>query len=219
MRSLFILLPLVPALFVCISLFRGSIPIQTPDFNTSNFFSENLHLHGEYNIRYGLLVLPMVAIIFGIIASYNKLTALIVSSILFLNCITAFKGIGYYNLQARQVQLRKEASTHENDAATWFQKNYDSGLILISEIAHSSNMHSFKLPYKKYIHEGAGRYWTDSRNNIGTHATWIYMYRSDYELGTTDEDSVTKLVTQNDTNMYKFQKVYENKKIVIFKKI
>src|SRR5690606_37892948 len=61
-RAFFTLLPIACALFIMISLFRGNIPIKTPDFTMHPITDSHIVEIPEYNMRYGIIVLPVLAI-------------------------------------------------------------------------------------------------------------------------------------------------------------
>jgi len=55
------------------------------------------------------------------------------------------------------------------------KKNYDGGFILISAGGFEDDMFMMDLPYRTYIHEGAGKYWSEALDRPARYADWIIV--------------------------------------------
>lgn len=58
---------------------------------------------------------------------------------------------------------------------TWMQQNYDGGYIMVSASGFEDQMFALGFPYKTYIHEGAGKYWTEALDRPARYADWIII--------------------------------------------
>ncbi len=115
---------------------------------------------GLFNIRYGIMMLPGIAVLLGIVAGKIKhlwlviLVLLIVQSGLFYKAghpITLIDGLNglentYYTVEASQ----------------WLVDNYEGGLILTSLASHDAFVARAHIPMKNYIHEGNAGYWDEA---------------------------------------------------------
>jgi len=125
---------------------------------------------GLFNIRYGLLMLPAVGLVLGVLASYRRgawvvIVVLIFQSILFIH-------------QGKPVALVDGLKGLENtqytvEASDWLAKNYDKGLILTSLASHDAFVARAKLPMKNYIHEGTRDYWRNALENPSKNVEYI----------------------------------------------
>jgi hypothetical protein len=167
------LLPLSIFLFMVLTLQRNT-PIVQPQLSISNIFSGDTSLKTGFNIRYGILLLPWVAIITScLFIIKNRLMRVLVSL-----CFVGLMGVQVYSYFKPDYsviyQIPARIAPKENgDFVRWMQENYDDGLIFISAAAHEDQMFEMKLPYKTFIHEGAGKYWKESLDDPPRYAKWV----------------------------------------------
>lgn len=217
--QLFILfIPLSLYAFVVYSLYRGSIPLEQPSFNLATLLGtlgNNLY---EYNIRYGIDMVPFIALILGWLSSKSKLfTSLVVAVASFQILALHFtKTLPIFSLPREYSISASGMSAAETQSTLWFKSNYDGGLIMISALKHDPVMFNMGIKYKNFIQEGAGKYWISSRISPEKYATWIYMYKLDSKGGAAS-DSVTKYVSNNPILNTRYKVAYQNSEIIIYK--
>ncbi len=146
----------VPYIFHCISLFIGQSIIWLPDvtpFDPSFF-----------NVRYGLIMLPSIAILIGFLTVRSKSVKAIVLLLLLLQAVTF-----YYNggqLKARNITDLKDTMAGNNitdtKTAQWIGKNCSDGLTLISAAGFETIVFRAGLTMNHFITEGTGKYWKAS---------------------------------------------------------
>ena len=195
---------------------KGFIPlIDHPEINIPNLFNKTLNVYHDWrstNIRYGLIMVPFLALFSGFVAVRSR--------ILFIIMIIFISFQLYTNLFTPlylQFSISKAQAFVEVVPATWLQSQYCQGLILVSARTHEDLIFQTKLPYKYFIHEGTKHYWTDSLNDPAKYATWVIY--SDHIL---EEDRLPNLLTPNayEVLQKKFLLVYQdNKGFKIFKRI
>lgn len=208
------LLPSTAGLFVVFTLFRGNIPLFLPELTIQNLTNKNTSLMNEYNIRYGLNLFPFIAIMLGFIASRSKYLLMLVVVVLLVQIYTTF-WTQYFTVYQLPMKLSSvsESRTGKTEASVWLKNNYDGGLIMISALKHDPEMFYLGIDYKDFIHEGAGKYWLDSRKDPQKYATWIFMskyYKS-------NDDSVTKFIAKNQNLNKFFNLVYDDGSFQIYK--
>lgn len=173
--SLPMLLPLGIFLFMVLTLQRNT-PIVQPELSIANVLSGETSLKTGFNIRYGILLLPWVAIMTAYLFTTKNRFIKAIVSLLFIGLM----GIQIYSYVKPnysviyQVTARILPKEH-GDFVNWVKENYDSGYILISAAAHEDQMFEMKLPYKTFIHEGAGKYWKESLDDPPRYAHWVVI--------------------------------------------
>ncbi len=217
-----LLLPLSLFVFVAFTVYRGSIPLDLPTLDWKAVTSANISAKSEYNIRYGILMLPMLAIAAGWLVSLRKVGkyfSIIVIAIISVQLfsITSKQYSLTYQLAAKARDTPYGLVKNEQHAAYWLKAHYDGGYILISALKHDPVMFYLGVDYKNYIHEGTGKYWLSARDNPDQIATWIYMYKTPSGALNSD-DSVTKYLYHSKVLETKYRIVYEDAAVQIFKR-
>ena len=202
------LLPLSIFLFMVLTLQRNT-PIVQPELSIANILSGQTSLGTGFNIRYGLLLLPWIAIMTAFLFRI-KFTAikLILFSLMIIQFHTYWmpEYTVIYKIPDRIVQKPFFAFT------TWIQQNYDGGKILISAGSMEDQMFQTGFNYSTFIHEGAGKYWKESLDNPSRYAKWVVI---DYGH---NSDSVAKEMNREDILEREYKVVYEENQLKVFKK-
>ena len=170
-----LLMPLSIFLFMVLTLQRNT-PIVQPELTMANILSAKTSIQTGFNIRYGLLLLPWVAImiayLFVVRNIFFKISIIIIFLLLFSIQVYSYFHPDY------SVIYRIPAKIHEKPYASlvdWMKKNYDGGLILISASSHEDQMFQMGFDYKTYIHEGTNKYWKESLDDPPRYATWVIL--------------------------------------------
>lgn len=158
-----ILVILSPVIFNIIALFLGQSAMNVPQAATNP---------GMFNIRYGIMALPAIAIILGILASQKIvrlfiIILLVVQSILFIQeGIPVSLADGLHGLYDTYYTV---------EASSWLKSHYTGGLILTSLASHDAFVARTQLPMRLYIHEGTQAYWAHALQQPSSEATYIAM--------------------------------------------
>lgn len=153
----------VPFLFNVLALYAGQSAMNVPQAPSNP---------GYFNIRYGLLVLPSLAILVGILAT-NKLfryVALIGIAIQ----IGIFVHVGAPVTLIDGMQGLKN-TYYTVEASKWLRDNYHGGLILTSLASHDAFVARAGLPMKNYIHEGTRENWNNALQTPGPNVAYIAL--------------------------------------------
>ena len=195
------LLLLTPFIFNIIALFLGH----------SVLFVQGLSGNTWFNIRYGVMMVPTIAIFTGYLTNkFKPLRSVIIGLLLF---VTFFS---FANSDAVSIDDAKVGSSQKNvtEVSSWLSKNTakEKGFILISAASHDAIIFSSGLPMKKYIHEGTGKYWTNAVTAPDRWARWIVMRTNDSSDSTFKQVNESgQLFKYNLMQNYPFADVYQLK--------
>jgi hypothetical protein len=215
---LLLLLPLAVFVFTVYTIWGGGIDIDQPGLSLTTIANPHLSSLHEYNIRYGLMTLPAIALALGWMASRRKaLAGLIVAAAAIQFALLPHSQPALtYQLPIQMAEARTGLDADSLQAADWLKGHYTKGHIMISALAHDPVMFYLGYDYKTYIHEGAGATWEQARKDPSTQAEWVVMNTNvSYEQ---TSDTVTKYLHDSDVLTTKYNKVYENSTLVIYER-
>lgn len=168
-----VLLLATPAAMQIFAMYSGDSFLLLPDRD-----------HQLHNIRYGLLLLPLLAVGAGYLSKFHVLAkpaimcialvqyALLVGGGDVVTYIDATRGLG-----GGGVDNQGPVVEQLQPVTDWFGENYDSGLILIDSSANNNVLFS-KVPTSSFLHEGVYQTWDAAIEDPAAHVDWIYMQRS-----------------------------------------
>ncbi len=188
-----------PILFNIIALYLGQSAMNVPHAP---------HDPGLFNIRYGIMALPAIALILGILASNKYLKFAVVLVLIIQSVMFVKQGIPI-SLADGLHGLHNTYYTVE--ASKWLAKNYTGGLILTSLASHDAFVARAGLPMKLYIHEGTRDYWTEALNKPSQSATYIAVLSF-------PPDSVYRKLYKNPDFLNNYVKVHTYEKFEIYKR-
>jgi len=164
----------------------GFIPnIEYPPLTLQHILSKAYNNYSHSNIRYGIILAPLLALFAGIAAAKNKI---LFGIVIFLFCFQLFAY--FYTPLLLQFSFPRSWYYNPIDAATWFTDHYDNGLILISANRHENFMFQTGFPYKDFIYEGTREYWTITLDDPSKYAKWVIYQQF-------QGDKVTELLTEH----------------------
>lgn len=180
---------------------RGLIPLlELPAFSLETLLTRASNLVITSNIRYGLILAPIIAIFAGLIASKNLVLKMLVFIIIGAQIVSTFVG-PYFLLFQLPIAKKYYVTEH----AQWFKEHYDGGLVLISANRYEPFMLQVGIPYKSFIYEGSQQYWLDSLKNPTKYATWVVL--NEGLVG----DTVAKYLVDKNILKTKYNLEYESK--------
>lgn len=192
---------LAPFVFNVLALYLGH----------SVLFVQGLSGDTWFNVRYGIMLWPSIAILVGYVVGRLPHLRWPVLGILAIIVFFAF-----VNKDAVTIDDAQTGASQKNvsEVAGWLLNNTShlSGYILISAASHDAVIFSSGLPMKRFIHEGTGAYWESATANPDRWARWIVMRSYD------DNDATWKLVHSqpgfkhySKIDSYPFADIYELK--------
>ncbi len=178
-----------PLIFNVLALYQGH----------SVLFIQGLSGNTWFNVRYGLMMMPSVAIFIGYLIQKAGAMRYVMIGLLVL--VTFF---GLVNHDAVTIDDARVGASQKNvkEVSGWlktYTKNQE-GFILISAASHDAIIFSSDLPMSKFIHEGTGAYWDRATKSPDRWARWIVMRTHDVN------DQTFKLVNESKT-LYKYNLV------------
>ncbi len=171
------------------------------------------HVNTFFNVRYGLLMLPAVAIFVGYLAKNNIWKIIILLGIVLQ--ILLFYPNHLLHSEGSALVLSNDTvasvNTETNDATNWLSQNYKGGLILISSASSEAYIFNTGIPMKQFITEGTGHYWRESLINPSKYATYVIFFPS-------YSDRVGEKMQNNDYLNNNYTVVYKNQTYLIYLK-
>ncbi len=181
-------------------------------FGFSVIFIQGISGDTWFNVRYGVMLLPTFAIFMGyFINKFNNLRWIVIGSFLF---VTFF---AFANNDSVAIDDARVGSSQKNvtEVSGYLEKNTKDkpGFILISAASHDAIIFSSKLPMKKFIHEGTGKYWESATTTPDRWARWIVLRTYDKnDLTYKAVGDLTSFKTMyNLVDSYPFADIYELK--------
>ncbi len=177
----------------------------------SVLFVQGISGNSWFNVRYGVMMMPSIAVFAGYLFHRAKLfRALIVGLFIF---VTIFQ---FGNFDAVTIDDGRVGSSQKNvsEVSGWLRDNVkdQEGFVLISAASHDAIIFSSDLPMIRFIHEGTGTYWTSATTSPDRWARWIIMRTND------NNDQTFKLVNESGqlykydlVNTYPFADIYQLK--------
>ncbi len=156
----------VPFGFNVLALFQGHSVLHLPE----------LYPYTWFNVRYGLMMLPAAALALGLLVDRRT-----IASVLLI--VTVLLQTGYVYAQNDIITIKDgvqgASGNFLNDVGDWIHTHANTGLILVAASSNDALIFRSGLPMKQFIHEGAGKYWTESLKQPTKHAQWIIMHKGD----------------------------------------
>ena len=158
-------------------------------FGFSVIFIQGISGNTWFNVRYGVMLMPSLAIFLGYLVHKLKDFRWVIIGLFLFVSFFAFTSNDAVSIDdARVGSSQKNVS----EVSGWLQKNAkdQKGFILISAASHDAIIFSSMLPMKKFIHEGTGAYWESATVAPDRWARWIIMRTNDVN------DSTFKFVSK-----------------------
>ncbi len=161
----------------------------------SVLFVQGISGNTWFNVRYGIMLAPSVAIFAAYLADSLKRFRYVIIGVCLFVLFFAF-GAG----DAVTIDDATVGSSQKNvsEVSGWLNKNIKDkeGFVLISAASHDAIIFSSGLPMKRFIHEGTGAYWESAVGSPDRWARWIVMRTHD------QNDLVFKLIQKEALEKY-----------------
>lgn len=161
-----------------------------------------------FNVRYGLMMLPAIAVFAAYTTKKNLIMKFFVLIFLIIQTIIIY--------QSRDVITVKDgvygASAQEmTETGEWLNRNVEKNdaLILVAASSHDALIFQSGFPMKQFIHEGTGEYWEESLEDPTIYAEYIAMHRGDL---------VYNALLANENFLNNYEKVYDGHFTDVFRK-
>lgn len=172
--TMVLLLPLSIFLLMVMTL-RRNTPIVQPDLNFNTISSTETSLGTGFNIRYGLMILPWLALLS--IYLFNLKKPWYLPSIIFFALFSVQLVNHVYPSFTAIYEIPKRIyAKPDYEMVSWMKENHKEGEhIMISASGFEDQMFAMGYPYETYIHEGAGKYWTEALDRPARYADWVIV--------------------------------------------
>jgi hypothetical protein len=168
-RTSFVLgLLAAPAIFEVLTLYAGQITIRVPQ----------LAPHGMWNVRYGLMVLPLCAVAIGVLAGRLRWTAAPLVGIVVVSTVLA--GLGTpITLADGRMGTSSAMGGHPDIAAQYLHDHYRGGEVLADDSAASPFMFEADLNLNQFVSPGAHPFWENALTSPSRHVAWAVAFPDD----------------------------------------
>ncbi|KKU88944.1 MAG: Glycosyl transferase family 2 [Microgenomates group bacterium GW2011_GWF2_47_9] len=190
---------LSPLLFNILSLYLGFSVIYVQGISGDTWF----------NIRYGVMLAPSIAIFVGyLIDRARRFRLLLIGSLIFVLFFA------FTNQDAVSIDDAMVGSSQKNvsEVSDYLQEHAKDkpGYILISAASHDAIIFSSGLPMSRFIHEGTGKYWQSALAFPDRWARWIVMRTYSVEDLVWADVSTTKgFAMYHKVRSFPFADIYE----------
>lgn len=173
-RSLVICLLAAPVLFNILALYLGFSILNIPELN----WNPSMDIAGNwFNVRYGLLALPLLATTYGILAANVKT----LGKIMLVMLIFVQQLIIWHEGVITVVDGTMGSSSFENQDISAYLQEHVTGedLVLMSNSFFNAVAFRSQIDLKRYIHEGVSQEWDYALAEPEKYADWIVMANGD----------------------------------------
>ncbi len=178
-------------------------------FGHSVLFIQGLSGDTWFNVRYGIMLMPSIAIFISYMIHKLKSIKWTAVGLLTFTLIYIFLSNDAVTIDdARVGSSQKNVS----EVSGWLKDHAsnEKGFILISAASHDAIIFSSGLPMKRFIHEGTGLYWENATAIPDRWARWIIMRTHDDNDLTWKRIKETKGFSRyNLVNHFPFADIYE----------
>jgi hypothetical protein len=133
-------------------------------------------LSGEtwFNVRYGIMMAPSIAVFIGFLIDRLKKIRAVVFGLLFMTVLFSFISKDAVTIDDA---LHGASQKNVSEVSSWLKENArdNRDYILISAASHDAIIFSSGLPMGRFIHEGTGEYWRRATKNPAELARYIIM--------------------------------------------
>lgn len=144
----------------------------------SVLFVQGLSGNSWFNVRYGIMLIPSIAIFIGyLVYRLRSLRIVLIGLFLFVTAFSIMNGDAVTIDDARVGSSGKNVS----EVSGWLKNNAANtkGFVLISVASHDAIIFSSGLPMSRFIHEGTGAYWDEATTHPDKWARYIILRTHD----------------------------------------
>lgn len=195
-----IFLFLAPFVFNILALYLGH----------SILFMPNVLGSGWFNVRYGVMCLPVIAVGIAFLANVRNVFA---RGALLCGIVAAI--VFSFSFEPVTLQDAKEGMARKDLRAIgrWLSENATNPneKILISAAANDPIVFLSGFPIRRFIYEGSGKYWRESIRNPERYATWVFVDKKN------SMDFVAENIWKKNMLQEKFDRVHEDEWFLVYK--
>lgn len=144
----------------------------------SVLFIQGLNGNSWFNVRYGLMMVPTIAVFFGYLV--YRLKSLRYVLILLFFFVSFFAFINHDSVVIDDAVFGASGK-NVTEVSGWLKQHATNtpGFVLISVASHDAIIFSSGINMSRFIHEGDGQYWTLATSHPAHWARWIVMRTND----------------------------------------
>jgi hypothetical protein len=157
-----------PVVFEVLTLYAGQITIRVPQ----------LYPHGTWNVRYGLMVLPLAAVAIGVAA--GRLRWAVAPLVTAVVVATVMAGLGTpITLADGRTGTSSATAGHRAVAAQYLHSHYHGGEVLADDSAAAPFMFAANLDLNQFVSPGAHPFWEHALALPAHNVAWAVAFPDD----------------------------------------
>ena len=159
---------LAPLVFNILALYLGQ----------SVLFVQGLSGNSWFNVRYGLMMVPSIAVFIGyLVHRLKSLRYVLMGLLLFV----AFFAVVNHDAVTIDDAIFGASGKNVSQVSGWLKTHAtnEKGFVLISVASHDAIIFSSGLEMSRFIHEGTGQYWEAATTHPAHWARWIILRTND----------------------------------------
>lgn len=205
-RFYLVLLLLTPFIFNVVTLFLGQSILFIPSITPASFEWR------LFNVRYGMMMIPAVAIFIGYL--YTKVKTF--GKVMIIGLIALSLGlfaISYTKILTLDDGTVGLSHAVHPDAEAFLKNHYDNGLVLMDDYARTISVIGTNIPMQDFVYIGTKPYWENALKDPQTTVKWVVMQKDDavWKALYDDPDQQAKLYAY-------YHKVYTSPTILVFER-
>ena len=161
------LILLIPFPFFVAAIYSGNSPVRIPGIAGSI---------DMFNTRYGLMMLPAVAVFAGYLTRKRRWVKPAVMIVVLAGAVVMFHTDSIITLND-PLKTRREwiGSIRQAEAADWLRSHYDEGFVLMESKGNELITFESRIPLGNFIYEGSEGYWEKALEEPRELVEWVVM--------------------------------------------
>lgn len=130
-------------------------------------------------VRYGL---PFVPVFVYVLAYWPSLPSKLVRYlfVLYIPFVVLFGPFQAYSGELLMESMRDQEKNSEQADLLWYLRHNDDGRLILADMGEIAPvLYDLKLPIKRYVHQGAKRYWKEAMVHPEKVAGWVFLSQND----------------------------------------
>jgi hypothetical protein len=196
---------LSPFVFNVLTLYLGISILFVPQLLPSDFgFS-------IFNVRYGMMMVPAVAIYAGVVFAVLKRQLRIAAGL----CVVAGVVVMLFRHQPITLAdgMNGLSARRPSPANVFIAEHYDYGYIAFDDYSRSANPVQLGIPMNKIIYVGNHPFWEDVQSEPQKYVRWLVLRHTP---DNSDGDSLWQALRYNQNFLRNFHQVYRNGDSYVF---
>ena len=172
-RNLLTLIFATPFIFYVFTLIIGNSILFIPGLSPESVG------RSIFNIRYGLMMMPFMAVMIGFLIRANKYLSILTIGLVIGSYVYIYMNSEVITYVEGTTGISSRYVAGINPTEKWFNENYKDGYVLLNTYYGAVDIANLVIPMNRIIYEGSYKYWQESLVQPDKYAKWIILKESD----------------------------------------